>query len=188
MRELPILLLTLLLSACASTSSLTGDAVPAGVLTALDDGRADEAATILRNASPEDRERAYPALFTAARERYEGGAYADSLDVLRLLVTEYPEAGAVQEAYVYGLFLERAGQKKPDPDLVEELEEGVAELSASSVRVPHWVALVEAQTAIDQGQTAEASVAFQRFRSAWDGQPAALQPYVDDLGRYLASH
>ncbi len=177
-----------LLGACAATPALTGDALPAGVLTALDAGQTQEASELLRGASPQDRERAYPALYGEARSRFEAADYSDASRVLRLLVDGYPEAAAVREAYLYSLFLERDGQTEPRAELTRELEEGLASFAEAGGAAPHWIHLVEAQTAIDQDRATVARAAFQRFRSGWNGQPATLQPYVDDLDRYLASH
>jgi hypothetical protein len=178
----------LLLGACASTPKLTGNALPTGVLAALDFGDAESAQRLLENASSEDKEHAYPVLFGAAREHYEAGEYSKSVGVLRVLKNVYPDGAAVREAYAYGLFLERATLEEPTPEMIEELEESVEAIAALGVRPPTWVHLIEAQTAIDRGRTDAALAALETFHTHWDGQPAALQLYVADLERYIASH
>ena len=44
------------------------------------------------------------------------------------------------------------------------------------------------QDPIDQNNLTAARAALARFKSRWDGNPAALQDYAEELERYLSSH
>ena len=184
-----VLLPLLLLGACASTSVGTPEEVADQVLADLDAGRVERAEERFAPiaADPAAREKAYPVLYDHAKLRYESGSYAAAADVLGFLAAHYPDATAVREARVYALFLERASLSLPDPDLHAELEAALLDARETSTPAP-WLDLVEAQHAIDAEDLPTAREAFGRFRSRWNGTPAELGVYVDDLGYFLASH
>jgi hypothetical protein len=135
----------------------------------------------------EYREKIYPVVYGAARTRYQEGNATSSVALLRFLHEGYPDAGAVPEALLYALFLERAGLTEPDPALAAEIESLLAELRREKTALPVWVDLIEAQQSIDRGDTVLAREAYARFLGAWDGRPAdpLLAVYVDDIGRHL---
>ncbi|TDJ72748.1 MAG: hypothetical protein E2O39_06155 [Planctomycetota bacterium] len=181
--------LPLVLAACASTPAGPPADVAHEIVAALDVGRveaADDAFAAVGERA-EYRDKIYPVLFTAAGERFETGE-GDAVPLLRFLAAHYPDAIAVREALVYGLFLERAEQVTADPELVQELETTAAELRERGAPATPWLDLVDAQVAIDRGRTTEARVAFDQFLVAWNGSPNELWPYVEDLERYLTTH
>lgn len=179
-----------LLASCAATPAGPPDQVASEILIALEAGETDKAGDLFEPVEDESsyREKIYPVVYDAAQMRYEQGEFETSVTMLRFLAQHYPDANAVREALLYGLFLERASQSTPDPQLLDEIEGTLAELQDASSSLPVWVDLVATQSHIDHGRLAEAEEAFIRFRQSWDGMPAALALYVNDLERYLASH
>jgi hypothetical protein len=191
MRSVPVLLLALPLAAgCAAAPAGPPDQVAARIVVDLDRGESDDARELWKGvaARPEHRERIYPILYQAARERYSRGDVAGSSRILRFMEPRYPDALAVRQALLYSLFVERALMEAPDPKLVAAIEEGLADVREGSAQLPAWVDLVATQTAIDQNRLSEARESFGRFRSQWQGEPQELALYVEDLERYLTSH
>ncbi len=133
------------------------------------------------------RETLYPVLFGEARSRYLDGDYEGAARVLRFTADRYPKAVAVREALLYSLFLLRADLAQPDSSLSHEMDTILAALDELGGDAAPWADLVATQNAIDLGQLEAAKAPYERFRAAWDGQPADLEPYVEDLGRYLQS-
>lgn len=189
MRSLPCVL-TLLLAACAGTPSGPPEMVAEGILADLDAGRPQAAAERFRAAAADAdvRQRIYPMLYGDARRRYESGDYASAGLCLEFLAEHYPDAAAVREALVYALFLERSRLPAADPELVERIGRALTAVHERSVDPPAWLDLVAAQNALDQARPEQARVALARFHAGWDGHPAGLQTYIEDLDRYLASH
>ncbi len=133
------------------------------------------------------RETLYPVLFGEARSRYAAGDYEGAARLLRFSASHYEAATAVREALLYTLFLVRAGLPAPDAALAREMDALLVELRERGAITGPWADLVAAQNAIDRGRVQEAEAPFQRFLATWDGQPAELAAYVQDLGRYIQS-
>src|SRR6185503_16224014 len=105
----------------------------------------------------------YPVLYGAARTRYQEGNSMGSVALLRFLHGTYPSAASVREALLYALFLERAGAKSADPELVAEIDGLLADLRAAEAPLPAWIDLIEAQQAIDGRDSVRAREAYARF-------------------------
>jgi hypothetical protein len=176
-----------LLAGCRTAASGPPEELAPRMVAALDAGDEEAAAELFDATSDGARERLYPLLYEEARTRYAGGMSAEAARVLRFMAPRYPRARAVREALVYALFLERARAPEAPPELVAELDALVGELRAAG-EPPLWIALVEAQLAIDRGEPLAALEALAAFQSGWDGQPEELAVYVDDLERYLSAH
>lgn len=185
--KIPAIVLTALLS--TSCLALTGppEEVGDGIVAALAEGDTERAAYMYDRIErdPEYREQIYPTLFDAARDRYIGNDFEGAADVLRFMLPRYPQAMAVKEAMAYSLFLQRASTGRADG--ARELEELLESLGNRPIGSSPWIALVETQVAIDRGDDAAALDGFDRFLAHWNGGPAELAVYVDDLGRYLTS-
>ena len=181
---------TLGCAASRSASFETPEQAGQAILVALAEGRDADAARIhdAIASDPHDREHLYPVLYESARGRYEAGEPESAARVLEFLVERHPAAVASREALVYALFLQRAELEVPDPTLNQRLEAAIDGLRASSPATPAWLELVETQLAIDAGRLDAARTSYDTFLGRWDGEPAALLVYVEDLGRYLASH
>jgi thioredoxin-like negative regulator of GroEL len=177
-----------LLAACKSAPSGPPEELAPRIVTALDAEDEEEAAELFDAVSEDARERLYPLLYEEARGRYQRGDGAGAARVLRFMSPRYARARAVREALAYALFLERAGAVAPAPELVAELEALVLELRADGAEPPLWIALVEAQLAVDRAEWTRAIEALASFQSGWDGRPEELAVYVDDLERYLSTH
>lgn len=182
-----------LASGCASTSqrSFAGpEEAAVAVLTALEEGRPGEADQIYGTftQSRTNEELLYPVLYDAARGRFESGEPARAAQVLELLVDRHPTAAGSREALVYALFLERAEQGVATPDQTARLAEAIAGLRGTSPQLVPWVDLAETQLRIDEGRLGEARDSFARFLGAWEGEPAGLLTYAEDLNRYLQTH
>lgn len=178
-----------LLAACASTPAGPPAEVAQEIVVSLDQGRV-EAADARFDAvgeRAEYRDKIYPVLYTTAGDRFETGE-GDPVPLLRFLAAHYPDAIAVREALVYGLFLERAEQASADPELVKELETTAAELRERATPQTPWLDLIDTQVAIDRGRDTDARASFDQFLAAWSGTPNELWPYVEDLERYFTSH
>jgi hypothetical protein len=178
------------LAGCATVPSGPPEEVAPRIVAALDEADEDEAEELFDRAGGRDaRERLYPLLYSEAEQRYERGESAGAARVLRFMAPRYERARAVREALVYSLFLERArAEEPPPPELLVELETQLGALRAAGGELPHWVALVEAQLAVDRGQAVAALEALERFHASWDGEPEMLGVYVDDLERHLSAH
>ena len=177
----------LLLASCATVPTGTPKEVATTLIEDLDAGRVQDADDLFDRIADDDsyREKVYPVVFEAARERYAQGDPAAAAQLLRFMAPRYPDALSVREALLYSLFLERAQSTAPDPALMEELDEALSELRASATEVPVWVDLVAAQQAVDRGERSAARESLARFLERWEGQPPELLLYVEDLERYL---
>ena len=133
------------------------------------------------------RQRIYPVLYDTARERYAGGNAASAIPLLRFLTGHYPRSVAAPEALLYALFLQRSRGEQASPELTAEIDSVLATLRERRDHQPVWVSLVETQQSIDRGEVDVARSTFQQFESQWNGEPAELAIYVDDLQRFLKS-
>lgn len=189
LRITSLLSLVLLVDACKTAPPAPPEELANTLVTELDAGRVEEAEKLFARVEDdaEYRDKTYPVLYGAARTRYQDGNASGAAVLLRFLHDGYPEAGSVPEALLYSLFLERAGQEKPDPELAAEIDGLIAELRREKTTLPAWVDLIEAQQAIDRGDTELAGEAYARFLGAWDRRPGDpfLAVYVDDIGRHL---
>ena len=179
------------LAACASAPPAPPEELANQLVTTLDEGRTKDARELFERVEDdaEYRDKIYPVLYGAARDRYQSGNSAGASTLLAFLHEGYPEAAAVREALLYSLFLQRASSEKPDPELMADIEQLVAEMRSTEGTLPVWIDLVEAQQGIDRGDSASAREAYARFLSAWDHRPSdpVLAVYVDDIGRWLGS-
>lgn len=177
-----------LLAGCASTPVGPPEEVAPRIVALLDAGKDEDAAELFEASARAEgaEQRLYPLLYEEARARYQKGDSQPSARVLAFMAGRYPRALAVREALVYALFLERAESEVPEPELVQAIGTAVGELKQSGA-APLWIGLVEAQQAIDRGEPDAAREAFAGFKDAWDGRPAELTVYVDDIDRYLVS-
>ena len=176
------------LAGCVTVPSGPPDQLAAEVLAAIDEERVDDARALFEPVSGDAsyREKMFPILFEGASQRFEAGDTAASTRVLRFMDEGWPDARGVDEALVYSLFLERARASEADPTVSAEIESALADLTAEGA--PVWVDLIRAQNAIDRGRLGEAREDYERFLTAWNGEPPALEAYVEDVGRFLASH
>ena len=178
------------LAGCASTPSGPPEEIAPKIVALLDEGKADDAAELFESAarSDEARDQLYPLLFETARARYEKGEATGSTLVLRFMAEQYPRSGAVDEALVYALFLERAGTEKPTSEQVQELGKAIEHLREGTSEAPAWVELVQAQQAIDRGDLDAARQAYARFQAEKKATSPQLTVYVEDIDRYLRSN
>ena len=193
------LLLTVLLLAsslgasCASTAVQTfanpAEATKAMVV-AAEAGDQEEARRIFNSfaRSSVKRDQVYASLFNAAETRYERGDGAGAARILELVTQEYPAAVAAREALVYALFVDRAGSEEPSESQIEAMELAIDAAREASPQPSVWVGLAATQVAIDRDNTTAARAEFDGFLQAWEGEPASLMPYVEDLDRYLQTH
>lgn len=179
-----------LLASCVSTPSGPPEEVAPRIVAALEAGQKAEAEELFEACASDGdaSELLYPLLYEEARVRYQKGESGPSARILGFMSGRYPRALAVREGLVYALFLERARSAVPAPELVQELDAAVTELRKAASVPPPWLDLVEAQLAIDRGETAAAREAFASFEKGWDGGPAELTVYVEDIDRYLDSN
>ena len=186
----PTFLVLALLAACQTAPPGPPEEVAAQIVEALDTDRPAAASDLFDRVAneTEHREKIYPVLFEAARERWEAGATRDSVALLRFLAEHYPEGRAVREALLYGLMIERARQQTPDPELVEEMQDNLDYLREKPVDAPEWIDLIEVWVLIDRGRVTEAREVFGHFLATWEGSPPSLMLNVEDLDRYLKSH
>jgi hypothetical protein len=189
-----VLFITPLLGAsCAATSvqafANPGEATQAMVL-AAEAGNHEEARRIFNSfaRSSIQRDKVYANLFNAAETRYERGNGAAAARILELVTVEYPAAVAAREALVYSLFVDRAGADAPSEGQTESMALAISAAREASGRRSPWVDLAATQVAIDRGDTSAARAEFDGFLQGWDGEPADLLPYVEDLDRYLQTH
>ena len=191
MRIHQILILAFALSACATTpkAPLSPEAAAGNIVRALDVGDASGAAKLFADlSSDEDKDRAYPILFTAAEDRFESGQEEHSANILRFMSPRYPAAASVRLARLYALFLMRASAPEVESEFVEEMANVLDDVRALNPSPPIWASLIEAQVSIDQGRYEDARAHFARFRKRWNGVPTRLSLYVADLERFLATH
>ena len=185
-----IFLLTLALGACTTTPTAPPRELAETIAADLAAGRDEQANERFADVADEEeyREQLYPVLFDAARARYESGDGAAAAAQLRFLAGVFPDSRSVHEALVYALFLERSSGSSSDPALVAELTDALTRLATFDETGPSFVDLVAAQAAVDRGDTDAARLALDRFLRVWDGRPAELMPYVEDLGRAIAAN
>jgi hypothetical protein len=137
----------------------------------------------------EDRALAYPVLHGQARTAWEQRDYATCIRINRFLVAHYPERVSAREALLYALFMNRARTGEvPNAATLREMAELGTAIRKVSKQPPVWVDLALAQAAIDAGQVRTARSSMTRFRSRWNGRPAALGDYARELDRWLATH
>lgn len=179
-----------LMAACATTATAPPEELGANIVSALDEENAGRARSIFRTVEDDEsyRERVYPIVFGAARERFESGDNEGAARQLAFLREAYPEAGQVRVALLYALFMQRASLAEPTPELTSALDAAVVGVREASTQPPALVDLIDAQRAIDQGEMDAARVSYDRFLANWNGSPGSLVVYVEDVGRYLATH
>jgi outer membrane protein assembly factor BamD (BamD/ComL family) len=182
--------LVLLALGCATPQAGPPEDLAHEIIADIDADRAGDAAERFALVDDQEsyRERIYPIVYDAAQERYAAGDAAGAAGLLRFLVNGYPSAGSARQAFLYCLFIERAAQPEPEPEIVDEIEQELEALRERSATPPHWVELVATQNAIDKGRLAEARSSFDRFLAVWPGEPQELLVYVEDIDRYLSSH
>lgn len=178
--------------ACRSTSVRFYDSpeeATQAILAAAEAGDTAEANRVFDSfaRSSIQRDRVYATLYDAAQARYENGRAGDAALVLAFVTDRYPGAVAAKEALVYALFLERAERGAADGELTAAIDAAVADVRAASPTPAVWVDLAATQAALDAGDRARAEDAFASFLGAWDGSPAELMTYVEDLDRRLQS-
>jgi len=186
MRITPAIMICFLLASCATPPGPPAE-VGTEIVGALDAGDVAAADALFARVArdPKYRQRIYPVLYDEARDRYASGNAGAAVPLLRFLTEEYPRSVAAPEALLYALFLQRSRQDQPDPRLTVEIDTVLATLRERREDLPAWVNLVDAQQSIDRGDVDVARAAFDRFESQWNGEPAGLAIYVDDLQRYL---
>lgn len=179
-----------LAAGCASSPTAPPDELAQSIVVSLDAGDAGRAKSLYSTIEDDQtyREKLYPVVFGAARERFESGDAETAVTHLTFLSEAYPKATSVRVALAYALFLVRAGHEEADPELTKALREAVVGVRDSTPQPPAWIDLIDAQRAIDDGKLEEARIAYDRFLASWNGDPGSLVVYVEDVGRYLASH
>lgn len=185
----PLLVLALVLGGCASAPSGPPEEVAGRILTSLDADRPGEARASFERVADDRayRREVYAILYSSAGERYASGDPEGAATLLRFLAEAYPDAPAVREALVYSLFLVRSRSEHATPESNRELEHWARELGEVPGARSPWLDLVDAQLAVDGDDPAGAREALTRFLESWNGEPAALLPYVEDLGRFASS-
>ncbi len=183
----------LVLTACSSTSVRTFSSpseATAAIVTSAEAGDMDEASRIFDGyaRSSVARDRVYAQLFDAAEARYESGQPMNAANLLRFVSGRYPNAIAAREALVYALFLERVDRGEADDELRRDMEAAIADVRSKAPRPANWIDLASTQASIDAGDLDQARTTFASFLGVWEGSPASLMPYVEDLDRYLQSH
>jgi hypothetical protein len=176
-------------AACVTATTSPPDELAADIVVALDAGERARADALFDSVAKDATysERVYPVVFGAARQRFESGEYGAAAERLDFLADAYPRAGSVRAALLYSLFLQRAGGETT-PALADALESAAGDVRETSSVPPVWVDLIDAQVAIDGGHLPAAQQSYDRFLASWNGTPATLTVYVEDLGRYLATH
>lgn len=138
--------------------------------------------------SSDERDKVYASLFAAAETRYERGNGAGAARILELVTAEYPDAVAAREALVYSLFVDRSDSAEPTEDQTKAMTQAIDAAREASLQPSAWVGLAATQLAIDLGDTSAARSEFDGFLQSWDGEPASLMLYVEDIDRYLQTH
>lgn len=194
----PILLpflaaLALVCLSCASTSVQTfasPEEATAAIVTAAEAGDDDEANRIFDSfaRSSVKRDQVYASLFDTASSRYESGRSGDAARILGFVTKNYPNAVAAREALVYSLFLERAEAGVATDESTEAMEAAIKDVRSSVATPSPWVDLADTQVAIDKNDLPRARRSFDAFLARWDGAPASVVLYVEDIDRYLQSH
>lgn len=193
LRTSALLAAATLAAACVSTSVKTfgsPDEATAYIVETAVAGDYDEAARVFETyaSSSIQRDRVFVDLYDAAQTRYETSRAAEAANLMRFVTTQYPDAVAAREALVMSLFMERAERDGPTDAGTRELDEAIAAVRESSDSPSAWVDLAATQTAIDRGDLDDARREFRNFTSVWNGGPAQIVPYVEDIDRYLATH
>jgi hypothetical protein len=181
----------LLAASCQSVPDKTpteAAAAMADMIVARDSDAADDMFGRLE-ASVEHREVAFSVLYAHGRDAYEDGDYPTATRFLRFLERHYPAAGAPKEALLYALFLARVASDEPQSSgSLQEMDRLATAVRTRNGSAPPWIDLVAAQMAVDRGRPADGRESLRRFHARWDGNPPALLEYVEELGRYLATH
>lgn len=197
MRHQPLTVLALLatfaLAACSATSVQTFSnpaEATAAIVQAAEVGDQEEARRIFDSfaRSSVQRDRVYASLFDAAEARYDRGDGGAAANILQFVTAQYPAAVAAREALVYSLFIDRAGGATPTDEGAMALAQAVQGARESNPQPSPWIDLAATQVAIDRGDLASARADFSQFLDRWDGQPAGLMEYVEDIDRYLQTH
>ncbi|MEM8711972.1 MAG: hypothetical protein AAGG01_13560 [Planctomycetota bacterium] len=197
MRHQPLTVLALLaasaLTACSSTSVQTFSSpaeATAAIVQAAEAGDQEEATRIFDSfaRSSVQRDRVYASLFDAAEARYDRGNGGAAANILTFVTAQYPAAVAAREALVYSLFIDRASGAEPTDDGVVALAQAVEGARESNPQPSPWIDLAATQVAIDRDDLSSARADFSQFLERWDGEPAGLMEYVEDIDRYLQSH
>jgi hypothetical protein len=164
--------------------------VGAQIVEYLKRGQQDQAAAAFSAAAPFDdyREKIYPLLYEAARNRHRQADMAGAQTLLEFLAVRYAEAMAVREALLYVLFIQRGERERADPVALAKADRLLEELRAGRSELPVWVELVAAQQALDGNRPEDAQVALDRFRAGWNGEPKELSEYVVEIDRFLRTH
>jgi len=184
-----LLVSILFIAACRTTPPGPPSQVGTDIVLALDEGRAADADRLFeRSAQYRDHsDRIYPVLFESAHGRYTTGDFAGAAALLGFMGEHYPASAAVREAQLYALFLRRSQEGNADARLGAELDVTLDRVLSDN-SAPTWAHLVAAQHAIDRGDPERARSSLESFRARWDGAPASLLPYVEELERYLTTH
>jgi hypothetical protein len=172
----------------ASCASLPSDPQVLGdqIITDLDAGMVAQAQKTFDRVSRDSiwRESLYPVFYAESLKRYEESDFEGASTILRFAVDQYSGASSLREALIFSLFQLRANAETVDPSLVQELQTVVLGFQDSGA-YSEWADLIAAQTAIDLGRSQEALAPYQRFLATWKGEPAELETYVQDIGRYI---
>jgi len=137
----------------------------------------------------DDRALAFPVLFGQAQTQWKQRDYASCIRINRFLVAHYPERVSAREALLYALFLDRARTGTvPNGATRREMQQLGTAIRKASKEPPLWVDLAMVQVAIDGGEGQLARAAMARFHSRWNGRPALLRDYAQELDRWLATH
>jgi len=182
-------MLLLLVIGCQSTgvppTQIAADV--AALLVAGDTARAE--ARFEEIGGDDDRALAYPVLHGQAETLWQQRDYASCIRVNRFLVAHYPDRVSAREALLYALFLNRARTGKvPGEATRREMAELGTAIRRVSKEPPLWVDLALVQVAIDGGDQRIARASMARFRSRWNGRPASLRDYAQELDRWLLTH
>ena len=181
----------LLVPGCASSASYGPDEAADKISAHLVAGEKGDADDVFDDVKKSDSHRTtvYNALYARARDHFESENYIAAVALLGFLVDHYPNAMAVHEALVYAYLMGRSNSAtKLKPEQVREMQRSISVLRKNEKNPPAYVDLAEAQALIDAGQLSKAREALTRFKSRWDGQPAALRDYLVELERYLSTH
>lgn len=149
-----------------------------------DDGEASRAFDSFARGSIQ-RDRVFAELYGTAEQRYDAGDTAGAAEVWEFVTMKYPGAVNARESLVIARFVERAERGSATEEGTRALGEAVAGYRGVATDPSAWVDLASVQHSIDAGDLATARADFIRFVDGWDRQPAALMPWVEDLGRYL---
>ena len=183
----PAALGLLLLTGCYSLPSEGPGDYARNVENRLQQGDTEQAGVMFERIEHDDQYRnvLYPVLFDASEEAFELGDYGKADTFLAFLANRYPEGPAVAEALAMNRFLWRSEMDEPDADFTQSLGQALEDLRLRTSEVPVWVDLAETQFHLDEGDERRAARTLEHFLDRWDGDPAELLPYVEDLQRAM---